>query len=80
LRGIRIFSASSALHPTYCVNLRIRDDIRALIARAAKTFGKSRSEFMMDTARRVAEDALLDQPPSGADFDRLMAASKPWLA
>jgi len=91
--------SSSAQHPTCAVNLRIRDDVRALIDRAAKTHGKSRSEFMIDAARRAAEDALLDQtlvrvdqatyahflqvldqPPGGAGFDRLMAASKPWAA
>ena len=91
--------ARSTLHPTCAVNLRIRDDVRALIDRAAKTHGKSRSEFMIDAARRAAEDALLDQtlvrvdqatyahflevldqPPSGAGFERLMAASKPWVA
>jgi uncharacterized protein (DUF1778 family) len=89
--------ASNTVHPTCAVNLRVRDDIRALIDRAAKTHGKTRSEFMIDAARRAAEDALLDQtlvrvdpatyahflevldqPPSGEGFDRLMAASKPW--
>lgn len=43
------------------VNLRIREDIRSLIDRAAKAQGKSRSDFMIDAARRAAEDALLDQ-------------------
>lgn len=43
------------------VNLRIREDIRLLIDRAAKTQGKSRSEFMIDAARLAAEDALLDE-------------------
>lgn len=43
------------------VNLRIRDDVRALIDRAAKAHGKSRSDFMIDAARRAAEEALLDQ-------------------
>jgi uncharacterized protein (DUF1778 family) len=84
---------------TFAVNLRVREDIRALIDRAAKTNGKSRSEFMIDSARRAAEEALLDQAlvrvdeptyahflavldqaPSGAGFDRLMTASKPWAA
>jgi uncharacterized protein (DUF1778 family) len=43
------------------VNIRIRDDIRALIDRAAEIQGKSRSEFMVDAARRAAEDTVLDQ-------------------
>lgn len=46
---------------THAVNLRVRGDIRSLIDRAAKAHGKSRSEFMIDAARRAAEDALLDQ-------------------
>ncbi len=52
--------AASANHAKP-VNLRVRDDIRALIDRAAKSQGKSRSDFMIDAARRAAEDALLDQ-------------------
>ncbi|MFN8660991.1 MAG: DUF1778 domain-containing protein [Thermomicrobiales bacterium] len=46
---------------THAVNLRVRGDIRSLIDRAALAQGKSRSEFMIDAARRAAEDALLDQ-------------------
>jgi uncharacterized protein (DUF1778 family) len=46
---------------TRAVNLRVREDIRDLIDRAAQSQGKSRSEFMIDAARRAAEDALLDQ-------------------
>ncbi|OHV19178.1 DUF1778 domain-containing protein [Rhizobium sp. RMa-01] len=79
------------------VNLKVREDIRVLIDRAAKAQGKTRSDFMIDAARRAAEDALLDQtlvqvdpdsykhylsvldqPPSGEGFERLMNAPKPW--
>lgn len=79
------------------VNLRIREDVRALIDQAARAQGRSRSDFMIDAARRAAEEALLDQtfvrvdketyerfaaildePPSGEGFQRLMAAEKPW--
>lgn len=81
------------------VNLRIRDDVRSLIDRAARAHGKTRSDFMIDAARRAAEDALLDQalvrvdrdtydrfvavldqPPSGEGFARLMNAPKPWAS
>ncbi|MBB4192176.1 uncharacterized protein (DUF1778 family) [Rhizobium aethiopicum] len=81
----------------HAVNLKVRDDIRSLIDRAAKAHGKTRSDFMIDAARRAAEDALLDQtlvqvdpgsykhyltvldqPPSGEGFERLMNAPKPW--
>lgn len=81
------------------VNLRVRDDVRVLIDRAAKAHGKTRSDFMIDAARRAAEDAvldqtliqvdpesyaqylaILDQPPTGDGFERLMNAPKPWQA
>lgn len=82
---------------TRAVNLRIREDVRGLIDRAARVHGKTRSDFMIDAARRAAEDALLDQtlvqvdpesyrrylavldaPPDGEGFARLMTASRPW--
>ncbi len=82
---------------TRAVNLRVREDIRNLIDRAAQSLGKSRSEFMIDAARRAAEEALLDQtlvrvdrqtyahflsvldqPPGGEGFERLMNTAKPW--
>ncbi len=46
---------------TRAVNLRVRSDIRSLIDWAARSQGKTRSEFMIDAARRAAEEALLDQ-------------------
>lgn len=48
----------SALH---AVNLRVRGETRSLIDRAAKALGRSRSDFMIEAARRAAEDAILDQ-------------------
>ncbi|OFX13774.1 MAG: hypothetical protein A2516_09350 [Alphaproteobacteria bacterium RIFOXYD12_FULL_60_8] len=46
---------------TQAINLRVPSDIRALIDRAAKAYGKTRSAFMIDAARRAAEDVVLDQ-------------------
>ncbi len=46
---------------THAVNLRVRSDVRTLIDRAAKAQGKTRSDFMIDAARRAAEESLLDQ-------------------
>lgn len=43
------------------VNLRVRDDVRAIIDQAAAAQGRSRSDFMIDAARRAAEDALIDR-------------------
>jgi uncharacterized protein (DUF1778 family) len=46
---------------TRAVNLRVRADVRDLIDQAARAFGKTRSDFMIDAARQAAEQALLDQ-------------------
>jgi uncharacterized protein (DUF1778 family) len=43
------------------VNLRVRDEVKMLIDDAARAQGRSRSDFMIDAARRAAEEALLDQ-------------------
>ena len=43
------------------INLRIEANTRALIDEAAAMLGKTRTEFMIDTARRQAIDVLLDQ-------------------
>jgi len=61
---------------TRAVNLRVRDDVRGLIDRAAKAQGKTRSDFMIDAARRAAEDALLDQTFLAVDrptYDHFLA-------
>jgi uncharacterized protein (DUF1778 family) len=54
---------------TRAVNLRVREDVRVLIDRAAKAHGKTRSDFMIDASRRAAEDALLDQTLVRVDPD-----------
>ena len=41
--------------------MRIEANTRALIDEAAAMLGKTRTEFMIDTARRQAIDVLLDQ-------------------
>jgi uncharacterized protein (DUF1778 family) len=75
----------------------VRGETRDLIDQAARIQGRSRSDFMIDAARRAAEETLLDQtlvrvdretyehfltvldhPPSGEGYERLMAASSPW--
>ena len=48
----------STLH---AVNLRVRGETRSLIDRAAKALGRTRSDFMIEAARRAAEEAILDQ-------------------
>ena len=43
------------------LNLRIKPELRGLIDRAAQLAGKNRTDFVLDAARRAAEDALLDR-------------------
>jgi uncharacterized protein (DUF1778 family) len=66
------------------LNLRIKPEERGLIDRAAKTLGKNRTDFVLDAARRAAEDALIDRtvlmvsPKAYAEFlARLDAPPQP---
>ena len=43
------------------LNIRIKPEVRDLIDRAAKSRGKIRTDFILDSARLAAEDTLLDQ-------------------
>jgi uncharacterized protein (DUF1778 family) len=43
------------------INLRIESQTRRLIDDAAAVLGKTRTEFMIDSARKTAIDVLLDQ-------------------
>jgi uncharacterized protein (DUF1778 family)/GNAT superfamily N-acetyltransferase len=43
------------------LNLRIKPGERGLIDRAAKLQGKTRTDFVLDAARKAAEEALLDR-------------------
>lgn len=43
------------------LNLRIKADERTLIDRAARLRGKNRTDFILEAARREAEEAILDQ-------------------
>lgn len=46
---------------TWTINLRASAEQKALIDRAAKRLGKSRTEFVLDTMREASENVLLDQ-------------------
>lgn len=46
---------------TQTINLRATAEQKALIDRAARRLGKSRTEFMLDTMREASERVLLDQ-------------------
>jgi uncharacterized protein (DUF1778 family) len=47
--------------PRETINLRASAAQKSLIDRAAARLGKTRTEFMLDSAREAAENALLDQ-------------------
>lgn len=52
---------SRASDPKGSINLRIERQTRQLIDDAAAVLGKTRTEFMIDSARALAIDVLLDQ-------------------
>lgn len=55
------------------INLRIETGTRQLIDDAAAILGKTRTEFMIDSARRQAVDVLLDQRLFVLDSERYNA-------
>lgn len=52
------------------INLRIEVNTRRLIDDAAALLGKTRTEFMIESARREAIDVLLDQRLFVLDLER----------
>ncbi len=52
------------------INLRIEAETRQLIDDAAAILGKTRTEFMIECARRQAIDVLLDQRLFALDANR----------
>lgn len=52
------------------INLRIEAQTRQLIDEAAAILGKTRTEFMVDSARTLAINTLLDQRLFVLDADR----------
>ena len=57
------------------INLRAQEAQRKLIDKAATILGKNRSDFMLETVCREAENILLDQcffTLSGTDFNTFM--------
>ena len=52
------------------INVRVSAHVRDLIDRAASLIGKTRSDFILETARGRAEDVLLDQTLFALDPQR----------
>jgi uncharacterized protein (DUF1778 family) len=59
------------------ISLRIDNQVRSLIDQAAALVGKTRTDFLIDSARQQAMDVLLDQSvfrlPDG-DYDSFVEA------
>jgi uncharacterized protein (DUF1778 family) len=59
--SVAVAERSSTADTKGSINLRIEANTRQLIDDAAAILGKTRTEFMIETARRQAIDVLLDQ-------------------
>ncbi len=59
--------------PKGAINLRIEPRVRQLIDDAAAMLGKTRTEFMVESAHRQAIEVLLDQRLFELDPDRFGA-------
>ena len=68
--GVALAERSPAVDAKGSINLRIETHTRRLIDDAAAILGKTRTEFMIDSARREAIDVLLDQRLFVLDADR----------
>jgi len=67
---VEVVERSSAADTKGSINLRIETQTRQLIDDAAAILGKTRTEFMIDSARRQAIDVVLDQRLFVLDADR----------
>lgn len=77
-------SGKQVARPRETLNIRISAEERGLIDQAAKARGTNRTDFILDAARRAAEDTILDQtlvsvsPKAFAEFlARLDAPAEP---
>ena len=55
--------------PRNTLNLRISAAEQNLIDRAAESMGKTRTTFILEAARRAAEEALLDKAVMSVDLE-----------
>jgi uncharacterized protein (DUF1778 family) len=70
------FDGSASGTRDVTINIRAKQNQRDLIDRAAEIQGKSRSEFMLESAYQKAQDVLLDRIFFGLDelkFQQFMA-------
>lgn len=67
---VAVAERSSVADTKGSINLRIETHTRQLIDDAAAILGKTRTEFMIESARREAIDVLLDQRLFVLDSER----------
>lgn len=67
---VAVAERSSAADTKGSINLRIETHTRQLIDDAAAILGKTRTEFMVESARRQAIDVLLEQRLFVLDAER----------
>jgi uncharacterized protein (DUF1778 family) len=67
---VAVAERRSATDTKGSINLRIEANTRQLIDDAAAILGKTRTEFMIDSARRQAIEVLLDQRLFVLDTER----------
>jgi uncharacterized protein (DUF1778 family) len=67
---VAVAERRSATDTKGSINLRIEANTRQLIDDAAAILGKTRTEFMIESARRQAIDVLLDQRLFVLDAER----------
>ena len=67
---VAVAERASASEAKGSINLRIEAGTRQLIDDAAAVLGKTRTEFMIESARRQAIDVLLDQRLFVLDSER----------
>lgn len=77
-------TASTRPQRRQTLNIRIKAEERGLIDRAARARGQNRTDFILEAARRAAEDAVVDRtmisvsPEAYQDFlKRLDAKPRP---
>jgi uncharacterized protein (DUF1778 family) len=68
--AVAVAERRSAADTKGSINLRIETHTRQLIDDAAAILGKTRTEFMIESARRQAIDVLLDQRLFVLDSER----------
>lgn len=71
--GAAVERLSSSADTKGSINLRIETRTRQLIDDAAAILGRTRTEFMVESARREAIDVLLDQRLFALDSNRFDA-------